>query len=447
MVKIGLKRVPGNRNETLWSVIIEIDGKDCLLPELEKISSGDLQKIFKTYSKNTNKKPDIWNAFSEACSNDPVAFSDLKQLFLEDCSIKPKYVEPIKKDTSTEKQTISYDELSKMVKPVIGDANIDIYKNIMAIIVSMYYAETESLYGIVLAAAGSGKSTLLEMFESCDNVKSFDNSTMNVMASGTAVEDEEKYSLLDDAADKTLIVHDLTSFFEDDQAKLKNFKGVLENIYGRVGYRKASPGSGIHTYGKRLNLIFGVNPRAFWMTYKGTKQRIGPDLIATERYIYFKVPERDQSSDYRSGRVITKEIKEKLRDDTAKFVNNLQYTEITISKEDREMIADKIDGYFGSLGKNVFNWKKNTKTRRYMQCEQFCKSLACIDGRKKILPLDVDFYVKCLELPMYKEEVEEIEEVDEDSTTNEQPSNPSWVGEKIEDVRRNYTVGEDGKSR
>lgn len=391
-----------------YSIEVFLDGETVpTTPKpLSNISDDDIIRCFSLIDKIEKKqKPTRLKgavaAFDAYCDDNRELYDSLKRQY--NTANKPDEIEIIDVDVTDDTPTLtSFSDLESMVKLQCGDDFARIYRIVATIIMSMHYADTESIYFIILAPAGSGKSTVLSLFRLCDATVCIDSATANVLAPGTAREDQETHSLLDDASNKTLIVHDLTSLFSDEQSKIKSVKGVFENIFGKSGYIKPSPGAGLRTYGKRLNLVFGVNPHAFWATYRGSDQYIGLDLITTERYIYHGVSDRDHFADYINGKIVTDKWKTDIAKLTAKYLDNVKPIEISISNEDRSLIAKHIKCYFDDLDETTRPYKNGTQTRRIKQCEMFCKASACLDGRGKIDASDVDLFVSCLKLPDYR---------------------------------------------
>jgi hypothetical protein len=411
---------------------------------LRQLTDGKVVKCFTAIDKK--KKTQMAAAaecFEAYCEDNRVLYEKLKSEYDKRNEDAPEPVPEPKKEIRVI-PVKNFAEILDTVKKLVGDDLVDIYRICATVIVSMQYADTESLYFIILAPPGSGKSTVVSFFKSCSGLEWTDTTSINGLDPGTANSEQESISLLDIAANKTLAIHDLTAVFSNDQAMVKKIKSVFENIYGEEGFKKQSPGSGLRTYGKRLNLIFGVHPRSFWEKYRGTDQRMGLDLISTERYIYAGIKERDHFSDYIAGKIVTQSEKERIAAITANFLDNLAPIEIVISTEDRVLITNKISKFFNDLDKKTKLYKKGTETRRLKQCEMFCKASACLDGRGKINESDVNLYVKCLTLPDYRPEedepgeaTEETEESPEDEKTtsfSEVSSPPSQIERLLSDV-------------
>jgi hypothetical protein len=325
---------------------------------------------------------------------------------------------PVKKDDEIKKEIKEYknwNKLQAMITSNMGKEFLEPYKVILATIVSIWYANTESIYLIVLADPGSGKSTLCELFKYTPEIVSVDEATMNAFAAGIANEDSESHSLLDDASNRTLMIHDLTSSFSDDPKKIMKMKGVLENIFGKDGYMKYSPGGGMRKHGSRLNVIFGVTPYYFWQTYPHTKKRMGLDLVATERYIYLTIPDRNHFHDYLHREVITTRKIEVLAEKTAGYIQYLKgkVKRYELSDEEKETNADYIGRYFKYLKRmeRKKNWRSRhgTETRRLKQSEQFCKAMRLIEGTEKIQDEMFETFEKALHLPKIKDEMDELD--------------------------------------
>lgn len=366
------------------SIVVTSVGGEQVFPELENIGLADIKFILE--GSKRSKYNQSFEALCETFSLDADEQrenirNDILSYGLKKTEVKPLVFYP-------------YSEIDLEIRKELGDETADTFRDCLCVIVSNLFADTESLFMILLARAGDGKSTVLRLFQKSESVITIDSFTQNAFDPGTAKKDQEAYSILDECAGKTLIIKDLTGIFNDEPGKVRKFKGVMEDIYGEDGYRKGSPGSGIRTFGGKINTIFGVNPHAFNKKYP-SGEMMGYDMIATERYIYGHLPARDHFADFLNGKIWTKEKSDSIAEKVAGFLQNIQYRDI---KYDTAMIAAAIIGVFKKYDAENLGWKDGTQTRRLKQCIMFCKASALIDGRKEVNLADVKRFVKLLEL-------------------------------------------------
>lgn len=333
----------------------------------------------------------------------PVVLAEIKRQYDkfvdDDLDFIPDNIRVLEKDPEPI-ETKSFSDISNLIAGEMGEDAVQCYKKLLATVVSMWYADTESIYMMVIAMAGSGKSTICDFFQYCREYSLLlDSITTNALEPGTATKDQEAISTLDLCSDKTLIIHDLTAIFSDSPAKVMKLRGITEAHYGKKdGYRKGSPGPGLRVYGKRLNHIFAVNPQTFFATFPYDKKPIGFKFTSTQRCIYATLEKRDHSADFLSNKEVTTEWKKDIARRTQGFLEYLEKVkgDITI---DKPLVEQVVEAYFTSLPKDEFNYVDGTQTRRYKQCIQFCKALALIDGEEKINESHVKMFGECLEMP------------------------------------------------
>lgn len=302
-----------------------------------------------------------------------------------------------------------WEALEEDIREVFGEESLKIFKRMAATVLSLRYINTASVYLILYANPGAGKSTLCSLFEKSDLTFHTDDWTAAAWAAGTVTEEQESYSLLDFAKNKTLISHDVTPAFRNVHA-FDAMKKSLENIFGRKnGYGKFSPGSGNRHYGESLNAIIGVNPQTFWK--KRENRAIGLELIETDRYIYSALPRRDQGEDFIKGRIITRDDIDRISLNVAgylKFIHERGKRKHDINEDMRRRIVEVIEesnrktsATFNSKEGmlNYIERAKDTIGRRTQQCVMYIKGMADLHD-SSIEDWMIKDYGECLNLPV-----------------------------------------------
>lgn len=371
-------------------LFIDIDGDLKFIGTVD-LKNNDHEKLTSPVSKIGSALKDIYLG-----DNEQEIYQELKdflykrKLYAENRESPEQQEEPEPEEVKADLSVKTYEDLKEVVVKYLGEKYENAFRKLLVNVVSNWFADTESLYMIILAGANSGKTTLCSCFEYCDSTFHTDNLTPHALDAGGAASDQESWNVLDNTEDKTLITHDLTSLFNDNEKVVHRIHGIFENVYGDHTYRKSSPGFGNKEYGGQMNLIFGITPFVFWDKNNFEKHSKGIRMIHSQRYLYILLPERDQIKDFVEGRILNREMKEEIKLKTAGFIKNLKDNldnfSVQVDEDVRDMIADEMLDTFEYINRNrekALNLRE-TFTRRAKQCIMYCKTLCFILGEEKI---------------------------------------------------------------
>jgi len=145
------------------------------------------------------------------------------------------------------------------------DGRTEDYKFILSVIASYWFIDEDADYGIyiiLLAPKGKGKSALLSSFKNSRQVICIDNLTMEAWAPGNPDPMSSITGIADIVKDHTLLMHDTTSLFGNDEKKLKKILSDFEQSFGKEPFRKGMPGK-VQEFGGGWNGVFGMPPQIF----------------------------------------------------------------------------------------------------------------------------------------------------------------------------------------
>lgn len=305
-------------------------------------------------------------------------------------SKKPKEKEVVEPN----KEIDTWDKLKDVINRNMYKRDEE-FKFLIACVISLWFRQNDFIFILPVGERGTGKSTMLKAFDGSGLTHSEDTFSLNAFAPGLASVGEQRFSLLDECIDKTLIIHDMSASLSlPKEAKLKVL-GEITNSYDEDGLSKFSPGAGSRKYGGAYNFIGGI-------TYRFLRNNWSV-ISNTGRFLYYKLREVE------FRKIIDSKLipnKTELNAAVKGFLYNLneQYKELTkdhkwnkiiVSQNSIEYMKDFFDVYKKYL---QVVWKQDEKelqydplyklenpVRRYNQALMLLKAIAFLKGRDKVL--------------------------------------------------------------
>ncbi len=303
-----------------------------------------------------------------------------------------KYLEP---DLSVE----SWETFKERLENCI-DGRTEDYKFILTIIVSYWFIEDGAdfcIYVILLAPKGKGKTALLGSFKDSRFVICLDNLTLEAWAPGNPDPSSKIKGVADIVEDHTLLMHDTTSLFGNDEKKLKKILSDFEQSFGKEPFKKGMPGK-IQEFGGGWNGVFGMPPQLFYSNRR--------HFLETSRFLVRELAPIDERKILLEGK--SQLNKKEIRRICSGFLENLhkkvKTVELEIPKEVKQYIVDFLQVYVKWLNVKE-NSEKSLKyqgyepegyIRRYNQMIALIKAKLCIEERKTATIEDAKYFLEML---------------------------------------------------
>lgn len=280
------------------------------------------------------------------------------------------------------------------------DGRTEDYKFILSVIASYWFIDEDADYGIyiiLLAPKGKGKSALLSSFKDSRHVICIDNLTMEAWAPGNPDPMSSITGIADIVKDHTLLMHDTTSLFGNDEKKLKKILSDFEQSFGKEPFKKGMPGK-IQEFGGGWNGVFGMPPQIF------KNNRIS--FLRTSRFLVRELGSIDERKILLKGK--SHPNKKEIRRICSGFIENL-HEKLTsfqpiIPDEVKQYIVDFLEIYvkwlkvYGTQGKPMtyHEYESEGYIRRYNQILALIKATLLIEGRDTATIEDAKLFLEML---------------------------------------------------
>lgn len=293
----------------------------------------------------------------------------------------------------------SWDNFKERLESYI-DGRTEDYKFILTIIASYWFIEDDADFGIyiiLLAPKGKGKSALLSSFNDSEHVICLDNLTIEAWAPGNPDPSSKIKGVADIVKDHTLLMHDTTSLFGNDEKKLMKILSDFEQSFGKEPFRKGMPGK-IQEFGGGWNGIFGIPPQIF------NSNKL--NFLKTSRFLVRELKPIDERKILLEGRA--QPNKEKIKKICCGFIENLHNKAMTfkpeISAEVKYYIVEFLQVYvkwlmvYKKQGEKLkyHDYESEGYMRRYNQIIVLIKALLLIEGRMTATIEDAKYFLKML---------------------------------------------------
>lgn len=337
------------------------------------------------------------------CENQNDLLQDLKnriyglKLDYEKSIDKKKDLVSIRVDVKT------WDRLKEIVNKTLYNREKE-FKIILASIVSQWFQINTSIYLMLIGEPGCGKTILMECFDGNDSVLHIDDVTMQSFAPGKADESQVNFPLLEECANKTLMIQDLTGILGTAEKQIRRFIRFLTTTYGRKFYKKHSPGTGIMKLPANFNFIFGITP--YILYDKNVNYAVVKEIKQSQKVLFLKIEIDEEIQD----KVVMGDLSDvdvtNIKKAVAGFLLNKKKEaknfEAEITADFRLYWNTKFEAfnhqekwYKGDYHDNI---PDKSKIRFFHQFRAFATALCLIDGRKKIGKEDIDLYFDLLKL-------------------------------------------------
>ncbi|MHA2325896.1 MAG: hypothetical protein ACXACB_10880, partial [Promethearchaeota archaeon] len=323
--------------------------------------------------------------------------SQLRKSFTseEDENLEKQEEKKFKPDLSVD----SWDVFKERLESCI-DGRTEDYKFILTVIASYWFIEDDAdfgIYVILLAPKGKGKSALLSSFKDSEFVVCMDNLTLESWAPGNPDPSSKIKGVADIVQDHTLLMHDTTSLFGNDEKKLKKILSDFEQSFGKEPYKKGMPGK-IQEFGGGWNGVFGMPPQIF------KSNRL--NFLKTSRFLVRELSPIDERKILLEGKA--QPNKKEIRRICCGFLENLhakvKSIEIEIPTEVKQYIVDFMQVYVKWLNVykkreqplKYYEYEPEGYIRRFNQIKALVKAKLSIEGRKIATIEDAKYFLGML---------------------------------------------------
>lgn len=392
-------RIDGN------NVVVEFGGK--------VVFKGGLADCNDILSPNTTNKNKTWKEFESNCiaclppsailgekkDSKKTVGDFIKAAREQILLVMPELMEPAASqgevESPLENPPSSWEELQAEVEKSYPGMGPMLF-NITCALLSNYYRQEESIYVALIGDRGTGKSTLKQIVHrSCVTV---DDCTLQSLAPGTPQRDVENFGLLDECNGDTLFVHDGSALLSGKDENVEHFFKTMENAFGKDGFEKHSPGSGIRKFGgSGFNFIIGTPHDLFRNNFKR--------FVQCNRFLFLQMPEIDQVAIIRNRSKLARPV-----DLDRKFeawFNSVKgdLPEIRVPQEVADYLADFFEGYLhykrfytdqGYTRPSYHDYRNEGVIRTSEQVIMLAKAMARISGRNAVEVEDIDHWLQYL---------------------------------------------------
>ncbi|MHA1986961.1 MAG: hypothetical protein ACW98D_10010 [Promethearchaeota archaeon] len=278
----------------------------------------------------------------------------------------------------------SWEVFKERLESCIDGRNED-YKFVLTVITSYWFIEDDADFGIyiiLLAPKGKGKSALLSSFKDSEFVVCLDNLTLESWAPGNPDPSSKIKGVADIVQNHTLLMHDTTSLFGNDEKKIKKILSDFEQSFGKEPYKKGMPGK-IQEFGGGWNGVFGMPPQIF------KSNRL--NFLKTSRFLVRELSPIDEREILLEGKA--QPDKKEIQKICCGFLKNLhkkvKTVELEIPVEVKHYIVGFLEVYVNWL--NVYKkqgeqlkyheYESEGYIRRYNQILTLIKANLFIEGR------------------------------------------------------------------
>jgi hypothetical protein len=305
---------------------------------------------------------------------------------------KEKRIEP---DLSVDSWDIFKERLEEYI-----DGRTEDYKFILTVITSYWFIDEDAdfgIYVILLAPKGKGKSALLSSFKDSEFVVCLDNLTLESWAPGNPDPSSKIKAVADIVQDHTLLMHDTTSLFGNDEKKIKKILSDFEQSFGKEPYKKGMPGK-IQEFGGGWNGVFGMPPQIF------NANRLS--FLKTSRFLVRELSPIDERKILLEGKA--QPNKREIQKICSGFLENLykevNTVELEIPAEVKYFIVEFLQVYvkwlkvYKKQGEPLeyHEYESEGYIRRYNQMMVLIKAKLCIEGRKTATIDDAKYFLEML---------------------------------------------------
>lgn len=319
-------------------------------------------------------------------------------------SLKAQYKDMIPKINKEKKaeevlpDVTSWDQFETEINKLIRDRSED-FKFVLSVIASYWfiYADDDFCnYFLMLAPKAKGKSALLGGFTSSKEfVECVDNMTMEAWAPGT-VDGKKTVGIADMVEGKTLMIHDVTSLFGNNEDKVKKILYDFEQSFGMEPFRKGMPGA-INEFGGGWNGIFGIPP----MLFRNNKL----SFLQTSRFFVYQLTPINEREIIKGS--VNRPKKTEIKKLCKAYLNHLNKNLVTVSipPEVTDYIIDFLEVYVeylkvyrhkGSSCYTYHDWESEGIIRRYNQVETLIKARCLVSGNYKPTVQDAKYWLSML---------------------------------------------------
>ncbi|MFW9875059.1 MAG: hypothetical protein ACFFG0_18295 [Candidatus Thorarchaeota archaeon] len=323
--------------------------------------------------------------------------SQLKTLFpvmIEDDNLEQE-TNQFEPDLSVDSWELFKERLENLI-----DGRTEDYKFILSVVASYWFIDEDADYGIYIilhAPKGKGKSALLSSFKDSRHVICIDNLTMEAWAPGNPDPSGRIIGVADIVKDRTLLMHDTTSLFGNDDKKLKKILSDFEQSFGKESFKKGMSGK-IQEFGGGWNGVFGMPPQIF------KNNRIS--FLRTSRFLVRELGSIDERKILLEGK--SQPNKKEIRRICNGFIENLHEKvksfQPIISDEVKQYIVNFLEIYvdwlkvYGTQGEPMtyHEYESEGYIRRFNQILTLIKAKLLIEGRNTAIIEDAKHFLEML---------------------------------------------------